>query len=115
MTIKIGINGLGRIGRMVIRSLIESKNKNLEIKHINNRSNSETATLLLKRDSVHGQLIADLDFGDNYIKINNKKIPYSQETGINKINRNAHVILKAPLPPSVLGLCVSDGGSEKYL
>ena len=86
MTIKIGINGLGRIGRMVIRSLIESKNKNIEIKHINNRSNSETATLLLKRDSVHGQLIADLDFGDNYIKINNKKIPYSQETDINKIN-----------------------------
>ncbi len=76
MTIKIGINGLGRIGRMVIRSLIESKNKNIEIKHINNRSNSETATLLLKRDSVHGQLIADLDFGDNHIKINNKKIPY---------------------------------------
>jgi len=36
MTIKIGINGLGRIGRMVIRSLIESKNKNIEIKHINN-------------------------------------------------------------------------------
>ena len=70
MTIKIGINGLGRIGRMVIRSLIESKNKNIEIKHINNRSNPETAALLLKRDSVHGQLIADLDFGDNYIKIN---------------------------------------------
>ena len=38
MTIKIGINGLGRIGRMVIRSLAESKNKNIEIKHINNRT-----------------------------------------------------------------------------
>jgi len=86
MTIKIGINGLGRIGRMIIRSLIESKNKNIEIKHINNRSNSENAKLLLKRDSLHGQLIADLDYGDDYIKINNKKIPYSQETDINKIN-----------------------------
>ena len=42
MTIKIGINGMGRIGRMVVRSIVESKNKNLKINHINNRSNSET-------------------------------------------------------------------------
>ena len=55
MTIKIGINGLGRIGRMVIRSLAESKNKNIEIKHINNRSNSEISCSLLKYDSVHGK------------------------------------------------------------
>ena len=41
MTIKIRINGLGRIGRMIIRSLVESKNNNIEIKHINNRTNSE--------------------------------------------------------------------------
>ena len=40
MAIKIGINGLGRIGRMVIRTIIESNNKNIVIKHINNRSNS---------------------------------------------------------------------------
>ena len=42
MKIKIGINGLGRIGRMVIRSIIENKNKNIEIKHINNRSNNHS-------------------------------------------------------------------------
>ena len=41
MTIKVGINGLGRIGRMLVRAIIETKNKNIEIKHINNRSNSE--------------------------------------------------------------------------
>ena len=62
MTIKIGINGLGRIGRMVIRSLIESKNKNIEIKHINNRTNSETSSLLLKYDSVHGMFNANINF-----------------------------------------------------
>ena len=33
MKIKIGINGMGRIGRMIVRSIAESKNKNLEIKH----------------------------------------------------------------------------------
>ena len=41
MTINVGINGMGRIGRMVIRAIIESQNKNIKIKHINNRSNSE--------------------------------------------------------------------------
>ena len=33
MTIKVGINGMGRIGRMVIRAIIENQNKNIEIKH----------------------------------------------------------------------------------
>ena len=35
MKIRIGINGMGRIGRMIVRSIVETKNKNLEIKHIN--------------------------------------------------------------------------------
>ena len=38
MTIKIGINGMGRIGRMVVRSIFEANNKSLEICHINNLS-----------------------------------------------------------------------------
>ena len=41
MKIKVGINGIGRIGRMIIRSIIESNNKNIEISHINNRTSSE--------------------------------------------------------------------------
>ena len=39
MPIKVGINGMGRIGRMVIRAIIESKSKNIKIHHINNREN----------------------------------------------------------------------------
>ena len=86
MTIKIGINGLGRIGRMVIRSLAESKNKNIEIKHINNRTNSETSSLLLKYDSVHGKFNADINCNERSLIINKKKITFSQETDLNKIN-----------------------------
>ena len=86
MTIKIGINGLGRIGRMVIRSLIESKNKNIEIKHINNRTNSETSCLLLKYDSVHGKFNANINFNEKNLIINKKKISFSQETELSKIN-----------------------------
>lgn len=86
MKIKIGINGLGRIGRMVIRSLIESKNKNIEIKHINNRTNSETSCLLLKYDSVHGRFNANINFNEKNLIINKKKISFSQETELSKIN-----------------------------
>ena len=85
MALKIGINGLGRIGRMVIRAIIESKNKNIEIKHINNRSNSETSCSLLKYDSVHGKFNADVKFNNNSLIINNKKISFSQELDINNI------------------------------
>ena len=51
MTINVGINGMGRIGRMVIRAIIESQNKDIKIKHINNRSNSEASCTLIKYDS----------------------------------------------------------------
>ncbi len=86
MTIKIGINGMGRIGRMVLRSIIESKNKNLKINHINNRSNSEATSNLIKYDSIHGKLNADLDFDPSHLIINKKKITFSQETKIEDIN-----------------------------
>ena len=79
MSIKIGINGLGRIGRMVIRSLIENKNKNIEIKHINNRSNSEISCSLLKYDSVHGKFNANIKFNNNNLIINKNKISFSQK------------------------------------
>jgi len=85
MTLKIGINGLGRIGRMVIRSIIENKNKNIEIKHINNRSNSEISCSLLKYDSVHGKFNADIKFNNNNLIINKKKISFSQELDISNI------------------------------
>ena len=86
MKIKIGINGMGRIGRMVLRSIVESKDKNLKINHINNRSNSETTSKLIKYDSVHGKLNADLDYDSNHLIINKNKITFSQETKIENIN-----------------------------
>ena len=86
MTVKIGINGLGRIGRMVVRSIIESKNKNIEIRHINNKTNSENSSQLLKYDSIHGKFNADINFNEKNLFINKKKIYFSQETELNKID-----------------------------
>ncbi len=77
---------MGRIGRMVIRSIIESQNKNIKIKHINNRSSSETSYNLIKYDSIHGKFHADLDFDKNHLFINKNKITFSQESNIENIN-----------------------------
>ena len=86
MKIKIGINGMGRIGRMIVRAIVENNNKNIEIKHINNRTNPETCSTLLKHDSIHGKFNAKLDFDKNHIIVNKNKISFSQETDLNKIN-----------------------------
>ena len=86
MTIKIGINGMGRIGRMIVRSIIENNYSDIEIKHINNRANTETCSNLLKYDSIHGKFNAEIKFDENNLIINKNKISFSQETDINKIN-----------------------------
>ena len=97
MTVKIGINGLGRIGRMIVRAIIENNYKNIEIKHINNRSSSEVSASLLKYDSVHGQFKSKVNFDKNNIILNGKKITFTQETDIKKINwkkSNIDVVLE---------------------
>ncbi len=85
MTVKVGINGLGRIGRMIIRSLIENNNNNIEIKHINSRSNLQVVSSLLKHDSIHGKFNCEIKYGDNYLNINGKKITFSQHSNLNEI------------------------------
>ena len=86
MTLKVGIYGMGRIGRMVIRAIIESQNKNIEIKHINNRSNAESSCTLIKYDSVHGKFNAELEFDEKHLIINKNKITFSQHSNIEDIN-----------------------------
>ena len=85
MKLKIGINGMGRIGRMIVRSIIENNYANIEIKHINNRTSSEICSNLLKYDSIHGKFNADVKFDENHLILNNKKISFSQETDLNNI------------------------------
>ena len=86
MKIKIGINGMGRIGRMILRAIIENNYKNIEIKHINNRTNSQACSTLLKYDSIHGKFDAELGFDEKHLNINKNKITFSQETEIKNIN-----------------------------
>ncbi len=86
MKIKIGINGMGRIGRMIVRSIFENNYSNIEIKHINNRTKPEICSNLLKYDSIHGKFNEKVKFDESNIIINNSKISFGQETDINNIN-----------------------------
>ena len=85
MTIKVGINGMGRIGRMVLRSIFENNFKEIEIIQINNRSNSETFSNLLKYDSIHGKFNTDVRFDENNLIIDNKNISFSQHSNLEDI------------------------------
>ena len=82
---KIGINGLGRIGRMIIRCVFENNYKTIQIKHINSRSNIETACNLIKYDSVHGLFKSKIRHDKNFIYINNMRILYTQKSNIDEI------------------------------
>lgn len=72
MTVKVGINGFGRIGRLVFRAAM--KNKDIEIVGINDITDSKTLAHLLKYDSVHGILDADVKAIENGIVVNGKEV-----------------------------------------
>lgn len=73
MTVKIGINGFGRIGRLVFRAAID--NPDVEIRGINDPFiDVPYMAYMLKYDSVHGQFQGTIETGDNFIKVNGKKV-----------------------------------------
>ena len=92
MTIKIGINGFGRIGRMTLRSIIESGRKDIEVVAINNRGNAEISSFLLTHDTIHGSLKNKINHSDKSISIDEKKINMIQESEILDINWKKHKV-----------------------
>ena len=72
MTIKVGINGFGRIGRNVLRAAIDDPD--IEIVAVNDITDSATLAHLLKYDSVLGTFNADVEASDNAIIINNHSV-----------------------------------------
>ena len=85
MTLRVGINGFGRIGRNVLRAIIESKRKDIEVVAINNRSSLKVCAHLLKYDSVHGTFPFEISTSDNNLHVGDKKIFVSNETTIDGI------------------------------
>ncbi len=85
--LKIGINGFGRIGRMILRAFEESgKYNNLEIACINDLSDKKTNIHLLKYDSIHGAFGFDVSETEDGISVNGKNIKMISEPNPETIN-----------------------------
>lgn len=74
MTIRVGINGFGRIGRLVLRALYESGKKDIEVVAINDLTDATTNAHLLKYDSVHGRFTGSVEANGNDLVINGKVV-----------------------------------------
>ena len=74
MTIKVAINGFGRIGRLVLRAIIESGRKDIDIVAVNDLGPIETNAHLLRYDSVHGRLPVEVKVDGDRMIIGNHKI-----------------------------------------
>lgn len=77
MAIKVGINGFGRIGRLVFRALLDRKE--FEVVQINDITSAEVLAHLLKYDSIHGKFKGDISYTENAIIVNGKMIKISAE------------------------------------
>ena len=75
MAIKIGINGFGRIGRLVFRAAL--KHPDVEVVAINDLTDAATMAHLLTYDSVHGKLEMEIVSKDNAIEVDGKSIAYT--------------------------------------
>ncbi len=75
MAVKVGINGFGRIGRLVARAILEKNSKTLELVAVNDLTDAKSNALLLKYDSVHGRFCGEVKaVGDDAISVNGKEI-----------------------------------------
>jgi glyceraldehyde 3-phosphate dehydrogenase (phosphorylating) len=72
MPVKVGINGFGRIGRNVLRAAVSDPQ--IEILAVNDITDPKTLAHLLKYDSVFGALDAEVDYGDDCVRVNRKNI-----------------------------------------
>ena len=85
-TIKVGINGFGRIGRLVFRAMAEREN--IQVVGINDLINAEYMAYMLKYDSVHGEFKGEVSVQGNDLIVNGKKIRVTAERDPNNLKWN---------------------------
>ena len=111
MTIKLGINGFGRIGRNVLRAAVQNFN-DIEIVGINDLLEPEYLKYMLQYDSVHGRFRGDVSVEGNTLIVNGKKIRLTQERDPANLKWNeigADIVLEAT------GLFLDKASGEKHL
>lgn len=82
--IKVAINGFGRIGRRVFRLLED--HKNVQVVAINDLANSKTLSHLLKYDSIHGIIKAEVSYDSKHIIVNGNAVPLLNHNRIEDLN-----------------------------
>jgi glyceraldehyde 3-phosphate dehydrogenase len=111
MTIKIGINGFGRIGRNVFRSAIQSFS-DIEIVGINDLLEPEYLAYMLQYDSVHGRFKGEVSVEGNTLIVNGKKIRLTQERDPAALKWNE---VSATVVIESTGLFLDKAGAEKHI
>ena len=111
MTIKIGINGFGRIGRMVFRAAVKNF-KDIEIVGINDLLEPDYLAYMLKYDSVHGRFEGDIGVDGNTLVVGGMRIRLTQERDPATLKWNevgAQVVIEST------GLFLDKATAEKHL
>jgi glyceraldehyde 3-phosphate dehydrogenase len=112
MTMRVGINGFGRIGRTVFRAAMSSQNKDFEIVHINDPSDVTTNAHLLKYDSIHGIAPFDVKAGKDAILVNGREITVS---GIRNPEEIPWAAKKVDIVFECTGIFTDRVGAEKHI
>jgi glyceraldehyde 3-phosphate dehydrogenase len=111
MTIKIGINGFGRIGRMVFRAAAQNFS-DIEVVGINDLLEPDYLAYMLKYDSVHGRFKGDISVDGNTLIVNGKKIRLTQERDPAALKWNE---VGADIVVEATGLFLDKDSAEKHL
>jgi len=109
---RIAINGFGRIGRCILRAAIERGEKGLEFVSINDLTDTKTLAHLLKYDSVHGKLDAEVKATEKSIVVNGHEI---QITAVKNPAELPHAANKVDLVLECTGLFTAREKAETHL
>jgi glyceraldehyde 3-phosphate dehydrogenase len=109
---RIAINGFGRIGRCIVRAAVKRGVKDLEFVSINDITDTKTLAHLLKYDSVHGTLDADVKASEKGIVVNGKEIPV---TAVRSPADLPHAANKVDLVLECTGLFTEKEKAEGHL
>ncbi|MBI1330615.1 MAG: type I glyceraldehyde-3-phosphate dehydrogenase [Alphaproteobacteria bacterium] len=85
MTLRVAINGFGRIGRLVLRAIVESGRTDIQVVGVNDLGPVETNAHLLRYDSVHGRFPSDVKVDGDFIIVDGKKIKVTAERDPSKL------------------------------
>lgn len=110
--VKLGINGFGRIGRMVFRAAVENFSNDIEVVGINDLLDPEYLAYMLKYDSVHGAFKGDVKVEEGHLVVNGKKIRVTAEMDPANLKWNE---VEADVVVESTGFFLTDETARKHI